>query len=172
MMQGVVKSLQESLGKLGSWAGMGGSSEYIRPHVTRKIAALVMANSRQTSPGTRYGQLWTGRVGKEVLDLASPDVNKYTEACPSKFTTNTAQWWMFCRGFNVDPLYITMWACFFGTGLKLLGSKLVDRPLRQNPSSKKAVRLFWGLGGLIVKEQRSKLIRTWLRTTPTARPAM
>ena len=103
----IIDDLDLALKGLGSWAMMG--SDYLRPHVTRKMMLW----------------LWKNYEGKSVsLDRAAwlrlcPDVNGYLQGIPANWDMERIA----KIAAGIDPIFYSMWCCLLGAALRQPGAQ-------------------------------------------------
>ena len=96
---------------LGSWAGMGG--EYVRPHVLRKLALLMLE-------GDAAPRMDWKKVPRMTWLAASPDAKAQVAAIPQSWTMAR----IMAIAPRIKPSMCSMWVC-------LLGSAMANDPTAQ-----------------------------------------
>lgn len=82
-----------------SWALTGPESEYVRPHVVRKIALAAVMERKI---------LWWGQLTTEAMHLASADREHILQEIPPHWMPKDI-----AHEFGSPPFLLSMWLCLF-----------------------------------------------------------
>lgn len=87
------------LGTQHAWSIMGPDSEYVRPHLVRKIALAAVVERKIQ---------WWGQLTTEAMHLASADREHMLKDIPHHWTPRDI-----AHEFGSPPFLLSMWLCLF-----------------------------------------------------------